>query len=65
MIKRIKETRVVILSTQHIEEAENLADRIVVMSHGKLIVHDSAENIKKTFGVGYSIILEHNNAEEF
>ncbi len=58
LIKKIKETRSVILSTQHIEEAEVLADRVCIMSHGKVINLDTPAEIKKKFGVGYNLIIE-------
>ena len=38
-----------------------LGDRVCVLSRGKKIVHDTAENIKRRFGVGYNLILETKN----
>jgi len=35
-----------------------LGDRVCVLSRGKKIVFDTAENIKRRFGVGYNLILE-------
>jgi hypothetical protein len=32
------------------------------MSHGRLIALDTPENIKKHFGVGYNLIIEHRDA---
>lgn len=58
LIKKIKETRSVILSTQHIEEADVLADRVCIMSHGKVITLDTPAEIKRKYGVGYNIIVE-------
>jgi len=58
LIKKIKETRSVILSTQHIEEADVLADRVCIMSYGKVIALDTPEEIKRKYGVGYNIIVE-------
>lgn len=61
LIKTIKQTRSVILSTQHIEEADVLADRVCIMSHGKVITLDTPAEIKRKFGVGYNIIIEMKN----
>ena len=61
VIKEIRKTKSIILSTQHIEEADVLGDRVCVLSRGKKIVHDTAENIKRRFGVGYNLILETKN----
>lgn len=58
LIKKIKLNRSVILSTQHIEEADILADRVCIMSHGKVIALDTPSEIKRKFGVGYNLIIE-------
>ena len=58
LIKHIKTNRSIIMSTQHIEEADELSDRICIMSQGKLLALDTAKNIKKRFGVGYNLLLE-------
>ena len=55
---KIREQRSIILSTQHIEEADVLSNRICVMSHGKIIALDTPSNIKRRFGVGYNVLLE-------
>ena len=46
------------MSTQHLDEADELGDRICIMSHGKLLTLDTSFNIKKKFGVGYNLLLE-------
>mgnify|MGYP000695842956 CR=1 FL=1 len=47
LIKKIKEGRSVILSSQHLEEADELADRIMIMTKGKLLSLDKPEEIKR------------------
>ena len=47
LIKKIKEGRSIIMSSQHLEEADELADRILIMTHGKLLALDTPHNIKK------------------
>jgi ABC-type multidrug transport system ATPase subunit len=46
------------MSTQHIDEADELATMVCVMSHGKAVVEDTPAEIKRQFGVGYSLIIE-------
>lgn len=58
IIKKLKETRSIILSTQHIEEADVLANRVCIMSHGKVIALDTPSGIKRQYGVGYTLIIE-------
>ena len=59
IIKKLKETRSIILSTQHIEEADVLASRVCIMSHGKVIALDTPSCIKRQYGVGYTLIIEY------
>lgn len=46
------------MSTQHIEEADELADRVCIMSHGKVIALGTPQHIKTKFGVGYNVFIE-------
>jgi ATP-binding cassette subfamily A (ABC1) protein 3 len=58
ILSAIKATRpnvITILTTHHLEEAETLADDIVVLHQGMVKVSGSIEHIKKAFGVGYII----------
>ncbi|MBQ7320887.1 MAG: ABC transporter ATP-binding protein [Clostridia bacterium] len=50
VIRALKGQITVILTTHYMEEAEALSDRIGVMKDGKLLVCDTAENIKRTAG---------------
>lgn len=45
------------MSTQHLEEAEVLADNLALMDSGKLVCKGSPDEIKKKYGVGYNLIL--------
>jgi ABC-type multidrug transport system ATPase subunit len=58
LIKTLKEGRSIIMSTQHIEEADELADRVCIMSHGKVIALGTPMSIKTRFGVGYNVYVE-------
>ena len=50
LIKGLKGRVTVILTTHYMEEAEALADRIAIMKDGRLLICDTAENIKAVAG---------------
>ena len=50
MIRALKGKITMILTTHYMEEAEALSDRIAIMKDGKLLVCESAENIKAMTG---------------
>jgi len=52
------EHRTIIFTTQFLDEAEELSDRIAVLSKGKLFALGSVDFIKKEFGVGYTLVLQ-------
>ena len=47
-IRSLKENVTIILTTHYMEEAEALSDRIAIMKDGKLLICDTAEEIKRT-----------------
>jgi len=47
LIRRLKVGRSIIMSSQHLEEADELADRICIMTKGQLLALDNPSNIKK------------------
>jgi len=57
MLKREKRGRIIILTTHYMEEADILADRIAIMSQGKLYCLGSPLFLKKRFGVGYNLSI--------
>jgi len=40
----------VLLTTQYLEEADALADDIIVINHGEVIAHDTSDNLKRVVG---------------
>ncbi|GAB2622073.1 daunorubicin resistance protein DrrA family ABC transporter ATP-binding protein [Paractinoplanes abujensis] len=40
----------VLLTTQYLEEADALADEIVVVNHGRVIAHDNSDGLKRRVG---------------
>lgn len=47
LIRSLKGKVTIVLTTHYMEEAETLSDRIAIMKDGKLLICDTAENIKK------------------
>lgn len=47
IIRSLKDKVTIILTTHYMEEAESLADKIAIMANGRLLLYDTAENIKK------------------
>lgn len=64
LIRTLKQERSIIMSTQHIEEADELADRVCIMSHGRVVGLDTPNGIKHKFGVGYSVFVEAKHQHE-
>ncbi len=50
IIRSLKGKVTVILTTHYMEEAESLSDRIAIMKDGKLLICDTADEIKKAAG---------------
>lgn len=50
LIRSLKSRATIILTTHYMEEAEELSDRIGIMRDGRLLVCDTAENIKAQTG---------------
>lgn len=50
LIRELKTKATIILTTHYMEEAEALSDRIGIMRSGKLLICDTAENIKASVG---------------
>lgn len=50
IIKELKGKITIVLTTHYMEEAEALSDRIAIMKNGKLLVCDTAQNIKDSVG---------------
>ncbi len=49
--------RTILITTNYLEEAQALCDRLAIIDHGKLIVVDTLQNVKSTYG-GQVIELE-------
>lgn len=57
MLKNFKNDRIILLTTHFMDEADNLGDRIAIMSHGQLQCCGSSVFLKNKFGVGYNLTI--------
>ncbi len=51
-IRSLAEDRTVLLTTHDMEEADRLSDRVAIIDHGRLLVLDRPERLKRTVGEG-------------
>jgi len=52
------ENRAVIIATHYMEEAEFLADRVIIMNQGKVIAEGSPESLKAEYGPKATVIVK-------
>jgi len=58
VIRKLKgEGRTVMLTTHYLEEAEELADRVAIMNHGKIVAMGTTDEIESRYGSGQRMIL--------
>jgi ABC-2 type transport system ATP-binding protein len=51
-IRSLGSGKTVLLSTHDMDEADRLADRIAIIDHGRLLVLDASEGLKRRIGAG-------------
>jgi len=51
-IQSLAKSKTVIFTTHNMDEADRLCDRIAIIDHGKMLVTDTPENLKRQFGQG-------------
>ncbi|MFZ5821814.1 MAG: ABC transporter ATP-binding protein [Chloroflexota bacterium] len=51
-VRSLARRKTVILTTHNMDEAERLADRVAIIDHGKLLVLDTPDELKRTVGEG-------------
>jgi ABC-2 type transport system ATP-binding protein len=49
-IYSLSKTKTVIFTTHNMDEADRLCDRIAIMDHGKILISDSPQNLKRNIG---------------
>ncbi|MDE1853392.1 MAG: ABC transporter ATP-binding protein [Thaumarchaeota archaeon] len=59
VIRKLKtEGRTVMLTTHYLEEAEELADRVAIMNHGKIVAMGTTEEIEAKYGSGQRMVVK-------
>ena len=53
-----KEGRTVMLTTHYLEEAEELADRVAIMNHGRIAAMGTTDEIENRYGSGQKMIVK-------
>lgn len=67
LIKKISQggDRAILISTQHIEEAEILGSRVCILVKGRKERCDTPDNIKRNFGSGFKVkVVAENNLHQ-
>ena len=64
MLKNYRDDRIIILTTHYMEEADNLGDRVGIMSHGKMMCCGSPDWLKREYGEGYNLTIVKNSKED-
>ena len=57
-IRSLALKKTIILTTHNMDEAERMADRVAIIDHGKLLVVDTPEALKRSIGEGDVLELE-------
>lgn len=57
-IKSLAHRKTIIFTTHNMDEAERVADRVAIIDHGRLLVVDSPEQLKRQVGEGDVLELE-------
>ncbi len=52
VIKNLAKEKTIILTTHNMDEADRLAHRVAIIDHGKLLLLDTPDNLKKSIGDG-------------
>eukprot|EP00761_Pharyngomonas_kirbyi_P010427 gb/GECH01010447.1/.p1 GENE.gb/GECH01010447.1/~~gb/GECH01010447.1/.p1 ORF type:complete len:901 (+),score=161.28 gb/GECH01010447.1/:1-2703(+) len=62
LIHNMKGSRVILLTTHSMEEADALSDRIAIMAHGELRCVGDSLHLKHKYGAGYNVKLVGNSS---
>jgi ABC-2 type transport system ATP-binding protein len=57
-VRSLARQKTIILTTHNMDEADRMADRVAIIDHGKLLVLDTPEALKRSIGKGDVLELE-------
>lgn len=60
LLKRVRQDRTILLTTHDMEEADALADRIIIMHNGAVMCSGSPLYLKTALGTGYLLTISHD-----
>lgn len=60
MIQRLAQNKTVVLTTHNMVEAERLAERVAIIDHGRLLVMDTPDGLKRSMGIDGLLEIETN-----
>jgi ABC-2 type transport system ATP-binding protein len=58
-IHSLSKSKTVVFTTHNMDEADRLCDRITIVDHGKMLVTDSPENLKRKYGKGDNLEIHY------
>jgi len=61
-VKSLARQKTIILTTHNMDEADRMTDRVAIIDHGRLLVVDTPEALKRTVGEGDVLEIELNEA---
>jgi ABC-2 type transport system ATP-binding protein len=61
-IHSLARSKTVIFTTHNMDEADRLCDRIAVIDHGKMLVSDTPDNLKRKYGKGDKLEIHFSGA---
>jgi ABC-2 type transport system ATP-binding protein len=59
-IHSLSRSKTVVFTTHNMDEADRLCDRITIIDHGKMLVTDSPENLKRKYGKGDNLEIHYS-----
>jgi ABC-2 type transport system ATP-binding protein len=57
-VKSLARHKTILLTTHNMDEAERMADRVAIIDHGRLLIVDTPEALKRTVGEGDVLEIE-------
>lgn len=64
MLKKLGEIKTVLISTQRLSDVLAICDDVAIISGGKLLVHDTIENLEKKLGESESLLVSVRGSED-
>jgi ABC-2 type transport system ATP-binding protein len=62
-LRSLSGEKTIIFTTHNMDEADRISDRIAIIDHGKILLSDTPENLKKHFGKGDIMEIEFEESE--